>query len=256
MRLALVQSDIYWEDIQANLSMFEEKIWKVDKVVDVIVLPEMFTTGFSMNAAQLAEPTNLTTQKWMKQMAGQTQAAICGSYIVKENGHYFNRFLWVQPDGISFAYDKRHLFTLAEEHKTFTAGVNNSIITWRGWKFLPQICYDLRFPVWSRNEKGNSYDCLIYVANWPNKRAMAWNALLKARAIENLSYSIGVNRIGVDGKGLYYSGDSSAYDFVGNQIAFVAESDTILFVDLDKKQLDSFRKDFPALDDADSFILN
>lgn len=256
MRLALVQSDIYWEDIQANLSMFEEKIWKMEKVVDVIILPEMFTTGFSMNAAQLAEPTNLTTQKWMKQMASQTQAAICGSYTVKENGLFFNRFLWVQPDGFSFSYAKRHLFTFGEENKTFTAGKSNSIITWRGWKFLPQICYDLRFPVWSRNTKENSYDCLIYVANWPNKRATAWNTLLKARAIENLSYSVGVNRIGVDGKGLYYSGDSSAYDFVGNQVAFAAESDTILFVDLDKKQLDSFRKDFPALDDSDSFILN
>ncbi len=253
MRIALVQSDLYWEDISANLSQFEEKIWKIEAAVDVIVLPEMFNTGFSMNTNSLAEPMNLTTHKWMKQMASQTNSAICGSFIIKINELFFNRLWWVQPDGVSHFYDKRHLFTYGGEHNFYKAGLQRLVIEWRGWKFCPLICYDLRFPVWSRNAKQDLYDCLIYVANWPQKRANAWNTLLKARAIENLSYSVGVNRIGNDGNGVYHSGDSSAYDFKGNQIVHCADKEDVLLIELDKDQLIQFRNEFPALEDADEF---
>jgi omega-amidase len=253
MRIALVQSDLYWEDVSANLSQFEEKIWKIEEAIDVIVLPEMFSTGFSMNTNVLAEPMNLTTHKWMKQMANQTNAAICGSFVVKINEFLFNRLLWVQPDGVSHFYDKRHLFTYGGEQNFYKAGLQRLIIEWRGWKFCPLICYDLRFPVWSRNTKLDLYDCLIYVANWPQKRATAWNTLLKARAIENLSYSVGVNRIGNDGNGVYHSGDSSAYDFKGYQMVHCADKENVLLIELDKDQLIHFRNEFPALEDADEF---
>ena len=255
MRTALVQTNIYWEDIQANLSSFEEKIWKMDEVVDIIILPEMFNTGFTMNAELLSEPANLTTHKWMKQMAAQTMAVVTGSYIVRDKGKYYNRLLWVQPDGITFKYDKRHVFTLAGEEKVYEKGKAKLIVEWKGWRFCPMICYDLRFPVWSRNSKNEPYDCAIYVANWPQKRAVAWNSLLKARAIENVCYTIGVNRIGTDNNGHYYQGDSSAYDFQGNSMTDLSDNEEILFVDLDKNQLDDFRQKFPALADGDNFEL-
>jgi len=256
MQIALIQSDLYWEDIQANLSQFEEKIWKIESQVDLIVLPEMFNTGFSMNAAKLAEPMNLTTHKWMKQMAAQTNAAVCGSFMVKENGAYFNRLLWMQPDGIFTVYDKHHLFTFASEQNTFTAGQKQLIVDWRGWRFCPLICYDLRFPVWSRNTIEYPYDCLIYLANWPKSRASAWNALLKARAIENASYCLGVNRVGIDGNQIYYVGDSSAYDFKGNEIVRIQDKESTLFIRLNKDSLNQFREEFTVLKDADRFELS
>lgn len=253
MRIALIQSDLYWEDIRANLFQFEEKIWKIEKQVDLIVLPEMFSTGFSMNAANLAEPMNLTTHKWMKQMANQTNSVVCGSFIAKEKNQFFNRLLWVQPDGNSKTYDKKHLFASANEHLIYTSGTSQLMVEWRGWTFRPMICYDLRFPVWSRNKKDYSYDCLVYVANWPKKRATAWNTLLKARAIENASYCIGVNRVGHDGHHLYHSGDTSAYDFNGNQLALSHDKQETLLVHLDKELLQQYRKEFPVLGDADNF---
>ena len=255
MRIALVQTNLYWEDIQANLSNLEEKIWKMEKVADVIVLPEMFNTGFSMNVELLSEPLNLTTHKWMKLIAAQTMAAITGSYIVREKGKYYNRLIWVQPDGTTFKYDKRHLFTLSGEEKIFEKGNEKLIVEWKGWKFCPLICYDLRFPVWSRNTLAENYDCLLYVANWPQQRADAWNSLLKARAIENLSYSLGVNRVGNDNTGNYYHGNSSAFDFKGSLMVKTSDKEEILYVDLDKQQLDEFRLKFPALDDVDEFQL-
>lgn len=255
MKIALVQTNLYWEDIQANLSNLEEKIWGLQDQVDVIVLPEMFTTGFSMQAPQLAEPMNFTTFKWMKQVAEQTNAVVTGSYIVKENGAFFNRLIWIQPDGKFFSYDKRHLFTLAEEQKTYKGGEARLIVEWREWRFCPLVCYDLRFPVWSRNDALQPYDCLLYVANWPQRRISAWNTLLKARAIENVSYTLGVNRTGNDGHGVYYNGDTSAYDYQGNQLANSSDTEEILLVELDKKGLDAFRVSFPALMDGDPFHL-
>lgn len=255
MKLALLQTDLFWENISANLANLEEKIWAMQKEVDVIVLPEMFSTGFTMNAEALAEPMNLTTFKWLRQMAAQTKAAVTGSYIVKENGFFYNRLIWMQPDGKFWTYDKRHLFSYAGEEKKYKGGNDRLIVEWKGWKFCLLICYDLRFPVWSRNDAARPYDCLVYVANWPERRIAAWNALLKARAIENLSYVAGVNRVGDDGNGIHYNGDTSAYDFLGNPLAYSSEREEIVFVNLDKKALEEFRASFPALGDGDAFHL-
>lgn len=255
MKVALIQSDLYWEDIAANLSHFEEQIWKIDTAVDLIVLPEMFNTGFSMHPERWAEPMNLTTFKWLKQMANQTNAALTGSYMVKENGHYFNRLVWMQPDGSFQTYDKRHLFSYAGEDQVFTRGEQKLIVEWRGWRVCPMICYDLRFPVWSRHTPSAPYDLLIYVANWPQRRAIAWNTLLKARAIENVSYVVGVNRIGTDGTGLYHAGDSATYDFLGNTLVHATDTAEILYAQLDLGSLKEFRNAFTALQDSDRFEL-
>jgi predicted amidohydrolase len=215
LKLTLIQSEIHWEDTEANLAMFEEKIWQIGGSTDVIVLPEMFTTGFTMAAAKLAEHMNMRTFKWMKQMADQTGALIMGSYIVTVHDRFYNRLLWMEPGGQFKTYDKRHLFRMANEHKTFAAGESLLIATWKGWRICPLICYDLRFPVWSRNrwdatQERPFYDVAVYVANWPTARVDAWDALLKARAIENLCYVVGVNRVGQDGNGIEYNGHCRA----------------------------------------------
>ena len=212
--VAIVQTPLYWQDPVANRAMLEEKISGLRKV-DVIVLPEMFTTAFSMNPAQFAENLFGDTFNWMTQKAKQFNAAITGSFICTENGKYYNRLIWMQPDGNYYKYDKRHLFTLAGENAHYTEGVERVTLEWRGWRICPLICYDLRFPVWSRNTftKNNGvptadYDVLIYVANWPEVRSYPWKQLLIARAIENQCYVIGVNRIGKDGNDISHSGDS------------------------------------------------
>jgi predicted amidohydrolase len=238
--------------------MLEEKIWQIGQPTDLIILPEMFTTGFTMNAAALAEPMNLTTFKWLKGQAAQTGAVVTGSYIVKEKDQYFNRLVWMQPDGEYATYDKRHLFRMAHEHKAYSGGRQRLIREWKGWRICPLVCYDLRFPVWSRNGlradgEGLEYDLLLYVANWPQPRRHAWSALLKARAIENLSYSIGVNRIGLDGKGHSYSGDSAVISPKGEVLFEEAEIETIQTLALSYEQLTAFRTAFPAFMDADSF---
>ncbi|MEX2511701.1 MAG: amidohydrolase [Cyclobacteriaceae bacterium] len=255
--LALFQSNLYWQDRVANLAMFEEKIWELDQSVDIIVLPEMFTTGFTMNTTGFSEPMHFHTTKWMQQMAAQTKSIITGSLIISDGGKFFNRLLWVMPEGQVKYYDKRHLFRMAKEDNHFDMGRKNEIIEWKGWKILPQICYDLRFPVWSRNQvspKGElEYDLSFYVASWPASRVMAWDALLKARAIENLCYSIGVNRIGTDGNGVAYCGHSAAYDFKGNQLAFAGVQEMVLTVSLNKNELLDYRRKFPAWMDADNY---
>ena len=253
LKLALIQSDIYWQRKDANLAMFEEKIWQVTEPVDIIMLPEMFQTGFTMEHEGLSEPMNLTTFKWMKQMAAQKQAVVTGSYIVKEKGEVFNRLIWMQPDGEFRTYDKRHLFRMAEEDQFYAMGQDRIVVEWKGWKICPLICYDLRFPVWARN-RNLEYDLLLYVANWPAVRVSAWDALLKARAIENVSYSIGLNRVGEDGKGIAYNGHSGAYSAKGEVLAF-SESEEIIYVTLSRQDLDNFRVKFPAHLDADAFEL-
>lgn len=255
LSLTLIQSALHWENAVANLAMFEEKIWQIKEATDLIVLPEMFTTGFTMNAS-LAEPMNLTTFKWMKQQAAQTGAVITGSYIVKEKEQYFNRLIWMRPDGTFEVYDKRHLFRMAEEHQTYSAGTNKIFPTLKGWRICPLICYDLRFPVWSRNTtKGQAlaYDCLMYVANWPQARSHAWNTLLQARAIENLSYVIGVNRVGADGKNIAYSGNSAVISPKGEVLFHQADHECIQTIILDAAELMAFRQKFPAFLDADGF---
>lgn len=256
LSIALVQTDLYWKDKVANLAMLEEKIWQIEQPVDLILLPEMFPTGFSMDAPELAEHSNLGVTKWMKQMATQTKSVIAGSVIIQEGGDFFNRLLWVSPDGTILHYDKRHLFRMAQEDLTFSAGQKAPIFSLNGWNICPQICYDLRFPVWSRNRQNQgkmAYDLIFYVASWPAARISAWDALLPARAIENLAYSIGVNRVGIDGNGLAYNGHSAAYDFRGTQICSVQDQDQIQIVTLDAAQLEEYRQKFPAWIDADDF---
>lgn len=256
IRIALVQTDLHWQDKTANLAMLEEKIWSLKGKVDLIILPEMFPTGFSMAAPKLAEPMNLTVCKWMKQLSAQTQATITGSAIISEGGKFFNRLLWVNPGGQIEHYDKRHLFRMAKEDETFSPGKILPVFNLKGWNFCPQVCYDLRFPVWSRNgrDDGNAgYDIVFYIASWPAARVSAWDALLPARAIENLSYSIGVNRVGIDGNGILYSGHSAAYDFKGEKIADLAESEEIQIISFSAANLEEYRAKFPAWRDSDSF---
>lgn len=252
LTVTLVQTKLYWENVQANLNELEEKLWTVNQKTDLIILPEMFNTGFSMDAKKLAEPMNLTTTKWMKQMAAQKKAVICGSFIVKEKDYYFNRLLWVEPNGTIQYYDKRHLFRMAEEHLTFTAGNEKLFVNLKGWNICPLVCYDLRFPVWSRNSN-NNYDLLLYVANWPAARQSAWNTLLPARAVENLCYTIGVNRCGEDGKGIAYQGDSRIDDYYGNSLLHFGNEESISTILLSGEKLMRYRQKFPAHEDADSF---
>jgi predicted amidohydrolase len=266
LKVTLIQSSLHWEDPVANMAMFEEKIWQLQGQTDLIVLPEMFTTGFSMNAAALAEHMNMTTFKWLKQQAAQTGAVVTGSYIVKDKENYYNRLIWMRPDATFEVYDKRHLFRMAEEHQTYAAGKLRIIPVLKGWRICPLICYDLRFPAWSRNSHITSaspshpqepvYDCLLYIANWPAVRSSAWNTLLQARAIENVCYVMGVNRVGNDAKGHAYSGDSALISPKGERIFYQADKEIIQTVTLDADELNSFRQKFPAYLDADSFFLN
>lgn len=258
LSVALVQTDLHWKNKIANLAMLEEKIWEINQKTDLIILPEMFPTGFTMDASELAEPMNLVVTKWMKQMAVQTGSVITGSAIIQEGGKFFNRLLWVSPDGTVRHYDKRHLFRMAEEEKTFSAGEKLPIFSLNGWKICPQVCYDLRFPVWSRNHRKDdeaAYDLIFYVASWPAVRISAWDSLLPARAIENLSYCIGVNRVGDDGTGISYNGHTAAYDFKGTRISFLEELDQFQMVILEAGKLDEYRNKFPAWMDADDFSI-
>jgi predicted amidohydrolase len=255
IRISLIQSNLHWQEREANLAMFEEKIWEIEGRTDLIILPEMFNSGFTMDAKQVAEPMNLTTFKWMKQQANQTRAAVVGSFIVVENDNYYNRLIWMFPDGSFKFYDKKHLFRMANEHAIFSSGKSKLIVEWKGWKFCPLICYDLRFPVWSRNQN-SQYDCLIYVANWPKSRISAWETLLQARAIENLSYCVGVNRVGQDGNSVSYNGNSNVIDYKGNPLFTSNSNEEIQSVELNLEKLHSYRNKFPAHQDSDRFELH
>ena len=254
LNVAIIQADLKWEDSVANRSLFSKEIAALSDSVELIVLPEMFTTGFSMNAENLAEETNGETLLWMKEQAKLKDAAITGSVIITENGEFYNRLFFVFPDGTVQKYDKRHTFTLAKEDKTYTAGTERLIVNYKGWKICPLICYDLRFPVWARNTE--DYDLLIYVANWPKKRVAAWDALLKARAIENMSFCIGVNRVGEDGDGFVYNGHSAIYDCLGAILTQQnAENEFAKEITLDKTHLENTRNQLKFLQDRDEFRL-
>ncbi|MDX1910642.1 MAG: amidohydrolase [Saprospiraceae bacterium] len=261
MRVTLIQSTVHWEDPAANRAMFAQKLENVTEQTDLVVLPEMFSTGFSMNAEKLAEPMNGATVVWMQQAASRLNAAVTGSFICKEGARFFNRLLFVRPDGSMEQYDKKHLFTLAGEHNHFTAGQKRITVEWRGFRICPLICYDLRFPVWSRNARGSFikglhpyYDVLLYVANWPNRRAHHWRALLTARAIENQSYVVGVNIAGADGNGLEYTGDSAVLDFSGQRLLEIADGkEAIQTVELSLEALHAYRAQLPFLADGDVF---
>ncbi len=252
LSIALLQTDLYWENITANLASLEEKLAGIEECVDVVVLPEMFNSGFTMNKV-IAEPMNFTTTRWLRQIAAKLNALVIGSFAVKDGDKRYNRVCCVQPDGTIFHSDKRHLFRMGEEHAHYTPGTTRLTVNWKGWNIRPLICYDLRFPVWSRNTVNDPYDLLIYVANWPARRAHAWNTLLTARAIENQSYVAGVNRIGPDGSGTKHQGDSVMLDFLGEPLLQLRESESLKVVKISKAALDSYRMSFPAHLDADGF---
>lgn len=262
IQITLIQTALHWENTAANIHSLEEKIRSMEESTDLIILPEMFSTGFTMNAAAVAEPMNLTTFKWMKMMAAHTQAVVTGSYVVKESGNFYNRLVWMRPDGSYDIYDKRHLFRMANEHETYSAGIKNIYPTIKNWRFLPLVCYDLRFPAWSRNnltsasKGGSGYDCLIYIANWPEARRLHWNTLLQARAIENLSYVVGVNRVGEDGKNIPYSGDSSVISPRGEKLFHTEYEEVIKTIELDWNDLQTYREKFPAYLDADIYEIH
>ncbi len=251
MKIALIQISLFWENPNKNRAYLNEKINSISQYVDLIVLPEMFTSGFTMNPKEVSETMQGETILWLKETAKSKNCAITGSLVIKENGNYYNRLVFVYPTGEIQTYDKRHLFTLAGEDEVYTSGKSKLIIDYKGFKICTLICYDLRFPVFSRNVE--EYDMLIYVANWPKPRINAWNILLKARAVENMSYVIGVNRVGLDDNNLEYVGHSQAVDFLGNYIQEPKETEEIFIVNLDKETLLETRKKLAFLDDKDTF---
>ncbi|WP_299225403.1 amidohydrolase [uncultured Psychroserpens sp.] len=254
LTIALFQTNLIWEHPEQNRINLGKKISTLTKPVDVIVLPEMFTSGFTMNASSVAESMNGTTVSWMQDLAKQTYAAITGSIVIKEDDKYYNRLLFVHPDGRIDCYNKKHTFTLAGEHEIYQSGNSISIINYKGWKIKPLICYDLRFPVWSRNVEG--YDLLLYVANWPKVRINAWNALLKARAIENMSYCVGVNRVGLDANNHEYSGHSAIYDTLGERLDTTPnDKEAVEIVTLHKSHIETYRNKLGFLNDKDAFSL-
>jgi omega-amidase len=253
MKIALIQSSLFWENPKENRNHFEEKINSITNEVDLIVLPEMFTTGFTMNPSAVFETMQGETITWLKHLAKAKNTAITGSLIIKENDNFFNRLVFVFPSGEIQFYDKRHLFTLAGEDEIYTAGNKKLVVEYKGWKICPLICYDLRFPVFSRNVE--DYDVLIYVANWPEIRIKAWDTLLKARAIENLSYVIGVNRIGEDDNKFEHNGHSQVINFLGDYVLEPVEAECVFIIELNQPELISARKKFNFLNDQDSFVL-
>lgn len=254
LSISILQPDLHWENPEENRANLGRAILSIESATDLVVLPEMFTTGFSMNASQLAEEQEGVTLDWMREMADATSAAITGSIIVKENRNFYNRLYFVFPDGSYDWYDKKHTFTLAGEHRTYTAGQKRLIVDFHGWKICPLICYDLRFPVWARNTE--DYDLLVYVANWPEKRVVAWDALLRARAIENMSYCVGVNRVGLDGNDHNYVGHSAVYNVLGDQISRVDyEKEFLETVTLSKEHISDTRRHLQFLNDRDAFNL-
>lgn len=251
LKIAIVQSSLFWEDPSANRKMFSEKLETISNDTDMIVLPEMFTTGFTMQPANIPMEEKEKTLDWMQNWAEKKDAALVGSIVNPEGNMFYNRLWLIHPKG-THTYDKRHTFTLAGEDKVYQSGEKKEVISFRGFKICPMICYDLRFPVWARNVE--DYDVLVYVANWPKPRIGAWDTLLKARAVENMAYCIGVNRIGHDSSGHSYSGHSAVYDVLGNAMTY-SEKEEILYTVLSKKRIDETRNKLKFLDDRDRFNL-
>lgn len=252
LTLALIQTDIIWEDITGNLDRLYPLVLSLQDKCDIVILPEMFTTGFSMQAEKLAESPDGNTMRLLQTWSQQTGIAICGSFICKENNKCYNRAFFITGKE-RFFYDKRHLFRMGAEITHFTAGEEQCIVAFKGWNISLQVCYDLRFPVWCRNVN-NNFDLQIFVASWPTARQSVWDTLLKARAIENQAYVAGVNRIGIDGYGLKYSGGSVVADMKGDIIASApTNEDAIILCTLQKSTLNSYREKFPAWMDADQF---
>jgi omega-amidase len=261
LTVSLIQSNLFWEDKAKNLEQFSAKFDALPKEAQVVFLPEMFSTGFSMKPEELAETMDGPTVQWMKEMSRKHRKIITGSIIIEEDGHYYNRLIWMLPNGQSYHYDKRHLFGFAGEDQHYTAGEKRLIVQVNGWKICLMVCYDLRFPVWARqkplsdSDEGPAYDVLVYVANWPQRRSHPWKTLLQARAIENQSYVVGVNRVGDDGNGIYHSGDSMLVNPVGEIIWQQADDEAVFTFTLQPESLKEVRDRFPFLNDADNFML-
>ena len=258
LTITLIQADLVWENIDANLLRWEEKINAISIKTELIVLPEMYSTGFTMNPEKLAETMDGKAVSWMKRIANTKKVIIIGSLAIKEGEHYFNRLIWMLPNGQYSWYDKRHLFAFSGEDNHYTAGNQRLIAQAKGWKINLQICYDLRFPVWTRQQtfEGEAeYDLLIYVANWPEKRSHAWKSLLMARAIENQCYVVGVNRVGNDGNGIYHSGDSLVINPLGTILFSEKNKEKVHTITLKKEDLIAVRNQFPFLKDADDFLI-
>jgi omega-amidase len=261
MRISIVQSELHWEDPAANRNMFTAKLSVLRHATDLVVLPEMFSTGFTNHVEPLAEPMEGPTMKWLYDTAQNLDAAVTGSFICEVEGNYYNRLIFMRPDGQFEFYDKKHLFSLSGENEYFMSGRKRITVTWRGWQICPMICYDLRFPAWSRNTAGNFvsghkpyYDLLLFVANWPNKRAHHWKTLLAARAIENQAFVVGVNIVGTDGNGFEYSGDSTVIDYAGHSRVQISDGHAdIVTIELSLQDLQGYRKQLPFLADADVF---
>ena len=263
LSVTIIQTRLHWENKQANLHMLEEKISAIKEKTEVVVLPEMFNTGFSMRPEELAETMDGETVQWMKRIASEKKIILTGSIIISEknNTDYYNRLIWMLPNGEYGVYDKRHLFAYAGEDKHYSAGHKRFIASVKGWKVNLQVCYDLRFPVWARqsfptnNGSEPEYDLLVYVANWPERRSHAWKTLLQARAIENQCYVVGVNRVGNDGNDIYHSGDSMVIDPMGEALYHKKDEEDVFTIVLNKSTLQSIREKLPFLKDADDFLL-
>lgn len=257
LRLTLIQTQLHWEDKDANLKMLEEKINAVPSSKQIVILPEMFNTGFSMKPEQFAEKMDGPTLQWMKRIAAAKKLILTGSLMIEEDQKYFNRLIWMLPNGQFGVYDKRHLFAYGEEDKHYSAGNQRLIASVNGWKINLMVCYDLRFPVWSRQqfdeERNFEYDVLVYVANWPERRNTAWKTLLQARAIENQCYVVGVNRVGNDGNNIYHSGDSMVIDALGKILYHKVDEEDIFSIELGEKPLKEVREKFQFWRDADDF---
>ena len=256
---SLIQSQLHWEDKNANLQMFEQKINSITTQTHVVILPEMFSTGFSMQPEKFAEKMDGPTVEWMTKIASSKKIILTGSIIIEEEQNYFNRLIWMLPNGQYGYYDKRHLFAYGEEDRYYKAGTKRLVASVNGWKVNLMVCYDLRFPVWSRQQPddgGFEYDVLVYVANWPQKRNTAWKSLLRARAIENQCYVIGVNRVGNDGNNIYHSGDSMIIDPLGEILYQKPDEEDIFTTQLNKERLNEVRQKFQFLRDADDFKIS
>jgi omega-amidase len=256
LTITTIQSNLIWEEKSANLRLLEQKIAGIEEKTEIVVLPEMFSTGFSMRPEVLAETMDGETMEWIKRVSRENGIVLTGSIMVKEEGNYYNRLIWMLPNGQYGYYDKRHLFAYGEEDKHYSSGNKRLIASIKGWKINLLVCYDLRFPVWARqkvNEEGAEYDVLIYVANWPERRSHAWKTLLCARAIENQCYVVGVNRVGSDANNIYYSGNSLIIDPLGQVLYHMADEEDVNTITLQKEMLDDVKAKFPFWKDADSF---
>jgi predicted amidohydrolase len=258
LSITTIQTNLFWEDKIANLNALEQKINAIQNPTEIIVLPEMFSTGFSMQPSQLAETMDGETVSWMKRVSAQNKIILTGSIIIEEDGNYYNRLIWMLPNEQYGYYDKRHLFAFGQEDKFYTAGNKRLIAQVKGFKINLQVCYDLRFPVWARQQNKNGemeYDLLIYIANWPEKRSHAWKTLLCARAIENQCYVVGVNRVGNDGNNIYHSGNSLVIDPLGQVLFHMADDEDVNTITLSKEYLNEVREKFPFWKDGDGFSL-